>query len=91
VHLHVSINLKGDYIMAKAIILITSDPGKDREVAGKIKEIRGVENVYLAAGLYDVVAEVQAPDDASMLALTYDAVRIISGIRDTHTMFCLPV
>lgn len=77
--------------MAKAIILINSDPGKDREVAGKIKEIEGVENVYLAAGHYDVVAEVQAPDDASMLSLTYDNVRIISGIRETHTMFCLPV
>jgi len=77
--------------MAKAIILIKSEPGKDREVAGKIKEIKGVENVYLAAGRYDVVAEVQAPDDASMLALAYDSVRIISGIRDTHTMFCLPV
>ena len=77
--------------MVKAIILITSDPGKDREVAGKIKEIQGVMNVYLAAGRYDVVAEVQAADDASMLSLTYDNVRIISGIRDTHTMFCLPV
>ena len=77
--------------MAKAIILITSDPGKDREVANKIKEIEGVENVYLAAGHYDVVVEVQAPDDASMLSLTYDNVRIISGIRETHTMFCLPV
>jgi DNA-binding Lrp family transcriptional regulator len=77
--------------MAKAIILITSDPGKDREVAGKIKEIQGVENVYLAAGRYDVVVEVQAPDDAVMLSLTYDNIRIIKGIRDTHTMFCLPM
>lgn len=77
--------------MAKAIILITSDPGKDRDVATKVKEIAGVENVYLAAGRFDVVAEVRAPDDASMLALTYDNVRIISGIRETHTMFCLPV
>lgn len=77
--------------MAKAIILITSDPGKDRDVATKIKKIEGVENVYLTAGRYDVVAEVQAPDDVSMLSLTYDKVRIISGIRETHTMFCLPV
>jgi len=77
--------------MAKAIILISSEPGMDREVAGKIKEIQGVENVYLAAGRYDVVAEVQAPDDASMLSLAYDNVRIINGIRETHTMFCLPV
>ena len=77
--------------MAKAIILITSDPGKDRKVASKIKEIEGVENVYLAAGRYDVVAEVQAEDDVGMLSLAYDKVRIINGIRETHTMFCMPV
>ena len=55
------------------------------------RKSKGVENVYLAAGRYDVVAEVRAEDDASMLSLAYDKVRIISGIRDTHTMFCLPV
>ena len=77
--------------MAKAIILITVHPGKDREVAGTVKKIEGVENVYLAAGRYDVVAEAQTPDDDSMLALTYDRVRIIDGIRETHTMFCLKV
>ncbi|OEU62913.1 MAG: hypothetical protein BBJ57_00320 [Desulfobacterales bacterium PC51MH44] len=77
--------------MAKAIVLITAYPGKDREVAGKVKKIEGVENVYLAAGRYDVVAEAQASDDAGMLALTYDRIRIIDGIRETHTMFCLKV
>ena len=77
--------------MTKSIVLITAEPGKDREVANKVKEIEGVENVYLSAGRYDVVAEVQAPDDATMLSLTYDKIRVIGGIRDTHTMFCLPV
>jgi DNA-binding Lrp family transcriptional regulator len=77
--------------MAKAIVLITADPGRDREVAGNVKKVEGVENVYLTAGRYDVVAEVKAPDDESMLALTYDKVRIIDGIRETHTMFCLKV
>ncbi|MFH2220213.1 MAG: Lrp/AsnC ligand binding domain-containing protein [Pseudomonadota bacterium] len=77
--------------MAKAIILINADPGRDREVAGKIKSIEGVDNVYLAAGRFDVVVEVQAPDDTSMLSLAYDKIRVISGIRETHTMFCLPV
>ena len=77
--------------MAKAVVLITAEPGMDREIAGRIKEIPGVKNVYLAAGLYDVVAEVQAPDDAKMLALAYDKIRVIEGIRETHTMFCLKV
>ena len=78
-------------IMAKAIVLITADPGMDREVAGQMKKIKGVENVYLVTGLYDIVAEVQAPDDASMVALAYDKIRPIDGIRETHTMFCLAV
>ncbi len=77
--------------MAKGIILITADPGRDREVANKVKEIQGVENVYLAAGRFDVVVEAQAPDDASMLSLTYDKIRVIDGIKETHTMFCLKV
>ncbi len=77
--------------MAKAIILITAEPGRDREVAGNVKKIEGMENVYLAAGRYDVVAEAHTPDDDSMLSLTYDRVRTIDGIRETHTMFCLKV
>jgi DNA-binding Lrp family transcriptional regulator len=77
--------------MAKAIVLITADPGKDRKVAGNVKNVEGVQNVYLAAGRYDVVAEVQTPDDNSMLALIYDRIRVIDDIRDTHTMFCLKV
>jgi DNA-binding Lrp family transcriptional regulator len=77
--------------MAKAIILIKSNPGVDREVAGQVKKIEGVKNVYLAAGRFDIVAEVQTPDDASMLSVTYDKIRVIGGIKDTHTMFCLKV
>jgi len=77
--------------MAKAIVLITANPGLDREVAGQVKKIEGVENVYLTAGRFDIVAEIQAPDDASMLSVTYDKIRVIGGIKDTHTMFCLKV
>lgn len=77
--------------MAKAIVLITAEPGMDREIAGQIKKVKGVGNVYLVTGLYDILAEVQARDDASLVALAYDKIRIIEGIRETHTMFCLEV
>ncbi|MFP3870387.1 MAG: Lrp/AsnC ligand binding domain-containing protein [Syntrophobacteria bacterium] len=74
--------------MTKALVLITAEPGADREVAARVK---GVEKVYLVTGLYDVVAEVQASDDASMLALLYDKIRVIDDIRETQTMLCLKV
>ena len=77
--------------MTKAIVLIKANPGVDRDVAGQIKKIQGVENVYLAAGRFDIVVEVQTSDDAGMLSVTYDKIRVIDGIRDTHTMFCLKV
>ncbi|MBW1980714.1 MAG: Lrp/AsnC ligand binding domain-containing protein [Deltaproteobacteria bacterium] len=77
--------------MAKAFVLITAEPGADREVASKVKEIAGVGNVYLVAGLYDIVAEVDAADDSALLALVYDKIRVIDDIRETQTMFCLPV
>jgi len=77
--------------MAKAIVLITAEPGMDREVAGQIKNVDGVGSVYLVTGLYDIVAEVQTQDDASMIALAYDRIRGVDGIRETHTMFCLEV
>jgi DNA-binding Lrp family transcriptional regulator len=77
--------------MATAIVLITAEPGLDRDVAAQVKKIEGVDNVYLTTGLYDIVAEVQAPDDASMVALAYDKIRPIDGIRETHTMICLKV
>ena len=77
--------------MARALVMITAEPGMDREVASKVKKVEGVENVYLVAGVFDVVAEVQAPDDASMLALVYDKVRVIEDIRETQTLFCLKV
>ena len=77
--------------MSKAIVLITANPGKDREVASNLKNVDGVGNVYLAAGRYDVVAEVQAADGDSMLALVYDKIRKIDNIKKTQTMFCLKV
>ena len=83
--------VKEGTVMAKAIVLITVEPGMDRDVAAQIKDIKGVGNVYLATGLYDIVAEIQAADDASMISLAYDEVRPIDGIRETHTMFCLEV
>jgi DNA-binding Lrp family transcriptional regulator len=77
--------------MTKALILINTAPGADRGVANKVKKLKGVQNVYLVSGLYDVVAEVQADDASGMVAFVYDKLRVIKGISGTHTMFCLDV
>ncbi len=75
--------------MTTAIILISTDTGKDRKVAQGLKKIDGVEGVNLVSGLYEVVATIRAECAEEILATVYDKIRPISGIRDSHTMFCL--
>ena len=77
--------------MTTAIILVNSDPGKDQKVAKELKKIKGVEEVCLVSGLYEVVATVRGESSEEILQTVYQKVRTIAGVRDSHTMFCLDV
>ena len=75
--------------MAMAIILINADPGKDRKVAEALRKIKGVSGICLVSGLYDVVATMRGRHSGEILATVYDKIRGLSGVRSSHTMFCL--
>ena len=77
--------------MAMAIVLISAEPGKDRKVANEVKKLKGVERAFLVSGLYDVVASVKARTAEEILALVYDKVRRIPGVKGSQTMFALEV
>lgn len=77
--------------MATAIILVNSDPGKDRKGAQGLKKIKGVSGIYLVSGLYDVVATIRGSSSEEILGTIYDRIRGLSGVRGSHTMFCLEV
>jgi DNA-binding Lrp family transcriptional regulator len=77
--------------MAFVIVLIAAEPGKDRRVATKAKNLAGVEKVFLVSGLYDVVVRIQEKSTEEILALVYDKIRPIPRVRSSHTMFALDV
>lgn len=77
--------------MTLAIVLITAEPGKDRAVANEVKNLKGVEKAFLVSGLYDVVARVPGTSAEEILALVYDKIRPIPGVKGSHTMFALEV
>lgn len=77
--------------MTMAIVLVNADPGKDRAVARGLKKIKGVEEVCLVSGLYDVVATVRGGNSKEILETVYDKIRRLAGVRRSHTMFCLEV
>jgi DNA-binding Lrp family transcriptional regulator len=77
--------------MTTAIVLVSTDPGKDQKVAHGLKKIKGVEDVCLVSGLYEVVATVRGTSAEDILETVYTRIRGHSGVRDSHTMFCLKV
>jgi DNA-binding Lrp family transcriptional regulator len=77
--------------MALAIVLISAEPGEDRKVANELKKLKGVEKAFLVSGMYDVVARVQGASAEEILALVYDKIRPIPGVKSSQTMFALEV
>ncbi len=77
--------------MAKALVLVTAAPGKDRVVARRLKRVRGVYDVCLVSGHYDVVGTVTRRTAEEIINLVYDRVRTIPSVTGSHTMFCAPV
>lgn len=75
--------------MTVAMVLVNADAGKDRKVAEGLKKITGVSGVYLVSGLYDVVATIRGGSADEILAVVYDKIRGLPGVRGSHTMFCL--
>jgi DNA-binding Lrp family transcriptional regulator len=77
--------------MGRALVLVNASPGRDRAVARRLKQVRGVSGVCLVSGLYDVVGTVTARSQEEIINLIYDRVRTIPGVTGSHTMFCVDV
>ena len=77
--------------MARALVLVNAAPGKDRAVARRLKQVRGVSDVCLVSGLYDVAGTVVGRTAEDILNLIYDKVRTIPSVTGSHTMFCVVV
>jgi DNA-binding Lrp family transcriptional regulator len=77
--------------MAMAIVSISVEPGKDRKVVNAVKKLKGVERAFLVSGVYDVVVTARGRTAEEILALVYDKIRPIPGVKNSQTMFALEV
>ncbi len=73
----------------KAYILIETDVGKSREVAGNLREVRGVTTVDAVTGPYDLITVVEAPDLNAVGDMVTSRIHTINGIARTVT--CLSI
>ena len=72
--------------MVQAYILIQTEVGKAREVAGSIREIPGVVRVDAVTGPYDVVVLTEARGVDELGKMIVSRVQLVPGI--TRTLTC---
>lgn len=72
--------------MRKAIVLINTAPGGEDEVFKALKSEPGITEVHQLYGLYDLLAVVEAADDAGVKAVISNKVRSNPKVASTLTM-----
>jgi DNA-binding Lrp family transcriptional regulator len=75
--------------MTQAFILIEALPGKAIELTNIIKGIKGVKNVHLVTGPYDVITFVEAPDLKSLGEMIVKKIQATGTVARTLT--CITV
>jgi uncharacterized protein with GYD domain len=72
--------------MAIGFVLITTEPGQEKFVRGKLEEINLVTAGWMLFGEYDLIARVQADDEYDLTRCIVEEIRPMEGIVDTKTL-----
>ncbi|MGB9612668.1 MAG: Lrp/AsnC ligand binding domain-containing protein [Candidatus Margulisiibacteriota bacterium] len=75
--------------MTTAYILIEALPGKAIELTNVVRALKGVKNVNLVTGPYDVIAFVEAPDLKSLGEMIVKKIQATGFVARTLT--CITV
>ncbi len=69
-----------------AFVLISTIPGKEREVYDKISKIKYVAELHPLFGEYDLMVKIDATDFSELGKIVIDQIRTIDGVIDTKTL-----
>jgi DNA-binding Lrp family transcriptional regulator len=72
--------------MVTAIVLIKAETSRIPELANKIAEMTGVQEVFSVAGRHDLVAIVKVARNEDLAEVISDKMRHLEGIVETETM-----
>jgi len=72
--------------MAIGFVLITTEPGHEKLVRGRLEEINLVTAGWMLFGEYDLIARVQADDEYDLTRCIVEEIRPMEGIVDTKTL-----
>lgn len=75
--------------MVSAVVLIKTDPGQARKAAIAIRKIRGVREVHVVTGPYDIICTTEAGDMTALADTVISRIQRTAGVADSLT--CLVV
>ena len=71
---------------AIALVLITTEPGREQDVVNELSEMSEIEEAMVLFGEYDVYCKVVVDDFSQLSDLVLRNVRTISGVVETTTL-----
>ncbi|MGD6934587.1 MAG: Lrp/AsnC ligand binding domain-containing protein [Candidatus Bathyarchaeia archaeon] len=72
--------------MPTAIVLLTTEIGAERNVLASLKKISGVQEAHSLWGVYDIIANVQAPDMDALKTIITQRIDKIGKVNSKLTM-----
>lgn len=73
----------------KAYLLVETAVGKTRDVAGKLREMEGIDTVDVVTGPYDIIAVVAGEDMTVVGNLVTEKIHTVPGV--VRTVTCVSV
>ena len=71
---------------AIALVLLTTEPGREQDVVNELSEMSEIEEVMVLFGEYDVYCKVAVEDFTQLSDLVLRNVRTLPGVVETTTL-----
>ena len=71
---------------AIALVLLTTEPGREQDVVKKLSRMSEIEEAMVLFGEYDVYCKVVVEDFSQLSDLVLRNVRTVSGVVETTTL-----
>ena len=71
--------------MTLGFVLINVENGKEDILKKKISKIRGVKEVHILYGDFDIIATLEASDPTTLATIVVDKIRALEGVKSTRT------
>ena len=87
--MRLSWSLQSAAIVDSALILLKTEPGRERDVYSSLTDISEVVETHALYGEYDLLALVECDSSRELTSLLMQKMRQIDGVKETETLIAV--